>query len=294
MKKILLIDADVVAFKFAKVSETKGDLLPDGTRLETTLKPLHLMKHMIDKWYDRIIMNLETPHYISCLSCPSKDLYRYDIRSDYKANRKDKRPDYLPILRDYIFEKHNGQIWKNIEADDVIGLLANRYKADGENPIVCSVDKDLKTLGVKMYDFNEDKYYNLSDYQSLRYFYEQCLTGDRVDNYLGCRGIGKAKVAKILESVDEKFLKCVGVKHFSEVDSEMDLGLDLYERYLWDAVITTYVSKVNTETEKKYTYDDCIEQCRLAYILRNPEDYDRETGEVRLWVDPIFREILYT
>jgi 5'-3' exonuclease len=292
MKKILLIDADVVAFKFAKVAEIKGEVLPDGTQLEPSLKPLSLMKHLVDKWYDRLVMDLETPHYVSCISCPAKDLYRYKIRSDYKGNRTDKRPDYLGPLKDYIYDKHNGAIWDNIEADDILGLLAKRYEADGDEPIICSVDKDLRTVGSKMYNFNTQEWYHLSKFQSLRYFYYQCLVGDRVDNYLGCRGIGPAKALPILEKADKEFLKFAKCESFKETETELDCPEEVYEKYLWNAVLETYLGRKNKETNKLYTLDECLEQCRLAYILRNPEDYNQETGEVTLWTDPYSREIL--
>ncbi len=60
-----------------------------------------------------------------------------------------------------------------------------------------SIDKDLDMIRGWHYNFIKDKKYFIDDQQAIKHFYTQILTGDRVDNIIGLRGIGPKKAEKI-------------------------------------------------------------------------------------------------
>jgi 5'-3' exonuclease len=62
-----------------------------------------------------------------------------------------------------------------------------------------SIDKDLDMIRGWHYNFIKDKKYLIDDQEAIKHFYTQILTGDRVDNIIGLKGIGPKKAAKILE-----------------------------------------------------------------------------------------------
>ena len=68
----------------------------------------------------------------------------------------------------------------------------------------------------------------------------QTLTGDSVDGYSGCSGIGKVSATRILDDIDKK-------------------GKDR-----WAGVLKTY-------DEKGYSKEDVVTQARMAYILQKDQ-----------------------
>lgn len=184
-----------------------------------------------------------------CFSCPTRKYFRHDIYPEYKGNRKGlERPPALGEVIDYLKDEYKTIIYKGLEADDVMGICAQDprfYK-----PVMVSIDKDMMT--VPGWYFNPDKMRRpvknnpgLSDLM----LFKQAMTGDSTDNYKGIPGIGPKKAEKILEGGR------IG-KMWATV-----------EQAFYDAGLTT---------------EYAITMMRLARILRY-EDYNFETGEVRLW-----------
>jgi DNA polymerase-1 len=79
------------------------------------------------------------------------------------------------------------------------------------------------------------------------YFYQQTLTGDAVDNYKGCPGIGKKRATDLLKEE--------GVKWNTVKKAFAKAGMDEFE---------------------------ALTQARVARILR-VQDYDFRKEEIRLW-----------
>ena len=82
--------------------------------------------------------------------------------------------------------------------------------------------------------------------ESYKNFLTQCLSGDPVDNISGLKGYGKVKSTRAIEKSPT-----------------------------WRTVVSTYISLGMTEA-------DAVETARLVHLL-TWDDYDRETGKVRLW-----------
>ncbi len=74
-----------------------------------------------------------------------------------------------------------------------------------------SIDKDLDMIRGWHYNFVKDKKYLIEDHDAIKHFYTQILTGDRVDNIIGLKGVGPKKAEKILEDcvTEEDMYKAV-------------------------------------------------------------------------------------
>lgn len=197
----------------------------------------------VERAVDRLIKRFDTDDVLMCISVGRN--YRYDVDATYKANRKGTRKPvaYNTVLErveaSYPSFKHDG-----IEADDVMGIFGTRDK----NTIICSADKDMKTLPATIW--NGDKLMKMSLKEADWWFFYQVLVGDTADGYPGLPAVGPKKAEVILK----------GAKDASA---------------MWEAVKAAYVAKGLTEA-------DAIKQARLARILRN-EDWDAKKKEPILW-----------
>ena len=180
--------------------------------------------------------------------------FRYDLCPTYKLNRADKpKPIIYRELVDFCFDHYNCARWHNLEADDVLGIMATSKEAYGECTILTK-DKDLRgipAIWCNMSDLNDVRC--ILPEQANQWHMVQTLAGDPVDGYAGCPGIGVKTAEKLL------------------------YGLFTYEE-MWPVVHDTYIKKGLSE-------DEAILNARLARILRNT-DYDFRKKEVKLWTPP--------
>ena len=128
MKKILL-DADMLAYRVAFSSEVETKWDEDTWTL--TCKESD-MKREVKSFMSNLAETMQSQDIVPVFSTSTN--YRYGIWPDYKANRKGKRkPLGLKWLIGWITETYKGISEPNIEADDLIGILATRAgdPADG-------------------------------------------------------------------------------------------------------------------------------------------------------------------
>lgn len=133
-----------------------------------------------------------------------KTNFRTDVAvtAPYKGNRKSAKPKHYQALRDYMENKWGFSMSEGQEADDAIGIEA--YSLDPESYCICSIDKDLDMLRGKHYNFVKDTFYTVTEEEALFNFYKQILTGDRVDNIIGLKGIGDVKAKRILKECNNE------------------------------------------------------------------------------------------
>ena len=122
----------------------------------------------------------------------------------YKGNRENiKRPKHLKALRDHIVNKWEATVSCNKEADDDVCIAANLQP----HCIIAHIDKDLDQIPGSHYNYVKKQFYNIGKFEGIKKFYLQVLTGDKIDNIIGLRGIGPVKAEKILkECFTEKAL----------------------------------------------------------------------------------------
>ena len=151
----------------------------------------------------------------------------------YKGTRTQEKPKHLQLLRDYLVDAWGFKVEQYQEADDAIGIAA--YAKDPEDCIICTTDKDLNMIRGWHYNMRRNEKFWIDEDTALYNFYMQVLTGDRIDNIPGLKGIGPKKAEKILK----------GCKT---------------EDAMYDAVLKAY------DNDEEYL----CEQAQLLWIRRKP------------------------
>lgn len=252
-KRTLLIDGDVFVYQQAIRNQ---EVVQFGEDL------VFPVAHQAPAWaglldtFESIKKTLKATDIIVALS--DEENFRTGVYDGYKHNRDHtKRPLLVKILKDRLVAEYGAHRIDGLEADDVLGILQTHLK--GETIIVTS-DKDLLTIPGKVFKYRpatENKPKSsydrivVTEEEADRWFYTQCLTGDRVDGYPGCPGMGIVTAEKLLDKVEED-------------------GGDV-----WEAIVAAYAKKGLDE-------EFALSQARCARILR-ASDYNFKTKEVIPW-----------
>jgi len=169
-----------------------------------------------------------------------KNNYRSEIATEqaYKGNRKDARkPVHYDSLREYLISKWGFTVVDGQEADDAIGIKA--YELPEDSSCIMTIDKDLDMIRGWHYNFVKEDLYYVTEKEAIKNFYIQILTGDRVDNIPGIKGIGPVKAKKILENctTEKSLFKAVSEKYDHDIDKLTERGRLLWirrkEKQLW-------------------------------------------------------------
>lgn len=245
--KILLIDADVVAYLWAYKAEQKLEWKP-GYWMWTA--DMNQTAPKVDDWLNTQLETTECDDLIVIFSSPEN--YRLSIEPSYKSNRKDK---YRPLLVDPIRE-HLETSWRtltypNIEADDAMGIIATSETK--HEYIIASIDKDLDQIPGSHWNWSKPELgiYEVTEEAGLKKFYSQALSGDPVDGYPGCPGFGSVTSDRLVE------------KNWPNP---------------WNSIVEKYKKKDLPETY-------AVRQAQMAKILTAGE-YEPTTGHVHLWSPP--------
>jgi DNA polymerase-1 len=250
MTTTLLIDADIVGYKFAAAGQTGVDWDGDGEK-SLIVDDFPQVAAEVDSYLSQLYVQLQADRMIICLSCPSAENFRLKVLPSYKENRKDvKKPVHLSAIRSYLSLHYETYQKPTLEADDVMGILSTHPTLIKGKKIIVSEDKDMKTIPGWLYNPRKDEYPRLISQSAADYWHlYQTLVGDTTDNYKGCPKVGHAGAEKLLN-----------------------------EEQSWDAVKWMYHCKGLTE-------EDALVQARVARICRY-EDYDYSKKGVILWQPP--------
>ncbi len=254
----LLIDADLLIYRFACAAERPIDWGNDFWTLHSDARGA---RQLVDSWVEGVAAKT---HATAVIMCVSDDVnFRYSVYPEYKSNRKDHRkPVCFGELRRHVLESYTSGTMANLEADDMMGLLANFRAPQGitgggsptpkpdykgieiHNPVIVSEDKDMLTVPCKLW--RKGKLEVVTQAQAHYNHMTQTLVGDTTDGYPGCPGQGPVSSARTLFDTSN----------------------------LWAAVVAAFEKKGLTE-------EDALVQARCAKILH--EGYNFESGEVSLW-----------
>jgi DNA polymerase-1 len=194
MNKTLLIDADVLAFEASVIAEESIEWKEE---MWTVHADMALAKARIVNRVEEFKEKLQADDIVMALT--DRANYRRVLNPDYKSNRsKSRLPIILKQVKQWIIEEMDGQLWPNLEADDVISILATDKKMD-EETIIVSIDKDFKSVPGIYYDFNKDETHHVSQEDADRYHLIQTLTGDATDGYSGVPKVGAVTAKRLLE-----------------------------------------------------------------------------------------------
>ena len=176
---VALIDADIICYRVGFASEDVDEAL--------------CLARVTELLHDIVYFDLKCDDYKAYIT--GKGNFRYDIAvtEPYKGNRKDaKRPVHYEAIRNHL-QRLGAELVEGQEADDAVAI-----EASTNGGWIVSIDKDLDQVEGWHYNFVKKEEYYVTEFEGLKNFYSQILTGDRVDNIIGLKGIGPVKAAKIL------------------------------------------------------------------------------------------------
>lgn len=126
--------------------------------------------------------------------------FRHEVNPEYKANRDNmERPPYLQEIREFMVTEWKAIVCDGIEADDALGINQT------PDSFICSIDKDLLQIPGLHYNFVKKEWRTVEEWEGLKFFYEQLLIGDAVDNIFGIYGIGPKKAQKALQWCETEY-----------------------------------------------------------------------------------------
>ena len=193
-----LIDGDLVAYRCAAT-------VPEDVEKDVAF-------YRMDVLIQQIIEATDATQYRVFLT--GKNNFRKKINPEYKANRKDTVPPvYLQDCRQYLVDNHYAVISDGCEADDLLGVSQNK------DTIICSLDKDLRMIPGRHYNWTKVELDSVNKQDGLRHFYKQMLIGDKSDNIFGVDKIGPVKAGKLIDHLDD----------------EQDMFEIVWEKYNYDA-----------------------------------------------------------
>lgn len=208
MKKVLLIDGNNIlhrAYHALPPLKTK-----DGRYTNAVYGFLKMLQKILEQ---------EKPTHVAICFDKGKNTFRHRQFPAYKAQRKPIDPELLeqmPLIREVL--DLNGYICLDsdeYEADDLIGTLAAKTAAEGNNAVIFSGDKDLlQMLGDHVTVVSGKK--QLTDLMKID---ENCfrekygiapeqlidlkgLMGDPSDNIPGVMGVGEKTALKLITAYD--------------------------------------------------------------------------------------------
>lgn len=246
MSTTLLIDGDILLYQVSSAAEQPFYW---GDDLWTLHADEGEVKEQIDNEINALKATLDAKKVIIALSGETN--WRKIVLPTYKANRKGTRkPVVYRAAKDYVRSVYDVAEFSNLEADDVLGIIATDKKVKGSR-IIVSADKDLKTIPGLLYNPEKPELgiQEISREQADWNHMYQTLVGDNADGYSGCPGVGPKTAEKVLQNVEPA--------------------------HLWSAVLAAYSDAGLGEAE-------ALVQARVSRILRCGE-YDTATNLVHLW-----------
>lgn len=213
-------------------------------------------QNLTTEYVFQTLLDLEVHSSTLVFSCSRKlNFRRLLVAGYYKENRTaSPHADIITDLKYYMHESHGAIFEENLEADDVISILATDPKGLTNN-IIVSADKDFMSIPcqlslIRLTPAYHYKHAKPTPEQAFKFFMTQVLTGDSSDGYKGCKKIGPKTAEKLLQNTNDR-------------------------KKLWEIVVDQYL-------KAGMTVENAIENARLAYLLRSG-DYNFITKDIRLW-----------
>jgi len=187
----LLIDADWLVYNSCCACEEDTRWNEWQHQLTSDVRDcLSLIENRLD-----VYKNIAQDKHDIVMCFTSYPTFRHEIFPDYKINRIGKRkPLALKHTINKVKERYECITYPNLEGDDVLGLLATNGRYD--NPIIVSVDKDMRTIPCKLLAAEEIEH--ITEKKATRHWFEMSLAGDAGDGILGIKGMGMVTASKTL------------------------------------------------------------------------------------------------
>lgn len=243
-KTTILIDADVLAFEASIIAQ-------EGIQWEEELWTVHadmaVAKERVIARIEQFKDLLKADEVVLALS--DRANFRRKLFPDYKANR---RKAVLPIIikpmKEWMIKELDAQLWANIEADDILSILATERPNRLDKRVIVSIDKDFKGVPGIFYDYNKEEYHEPTEQEADNFHLIQTLMGDSTDGFSGVKGVGPVAAQKWLDE----------------------------HGYTWESVVALYEKKGQTE-------QDALMNAWMARLLRKEEYNKKQKHITKLW-----------
>lgn len=217
---LALIDADIVLYRVGFTTNNESS---------------SIAKFRTDDMMDGILLGTDASSFRAYLSDSKENNFRFQIYPKYKANRVAPRPIHYDVIKEHLITGWGATFAFGMEADDALGIDQT------PDSIICSIDKDLKQIPGKHYNIVTGEISEVSYWEGLKFFYEQLLVGDSVDNIQGCWQIGKAKATKALQPIledagEEKLFDCV-LKLYKQQHQGPKTKFPLTDQQIYDHIL---------------------------------------------------------
>lgn len=253
----LIIDSDCLLFQTMSAMEVDVELQADvWTRYVR-------MDDARQEYWERVVelqekFNATPETTYHCFTTGS--FFRKEIYPEYKGNRKgSKKPiGYAALKSEILFHNPLSMQHDKLEADDLCSIIASTLQKKDGNYVIASLDKDLRQIPGRHWDImhREESYVGIV--QARRFWWEQVLTGDRVDNIPGCPTIGPVRAKREVATWDV----------LQPVDC-------------WQKAVSVYAKKGKVEQP----HESALLAARLTRLVKEGE-YDFETKTCRIWNPP--------
>ena len=163
----------------------------------------------------RKLIEEEQPDYVAVVFDAKGKTFRHEMYQEYKANRPP-MPEDLQVQIEPLHQLIQALgipllSVANVEADDVIGTLANNASANNYRVLISTGDKDMAQLvnqhvslintmnDARMDETGVNEKFGVTPEQIIDYL---ALMGDKVDNIPGVPGVGPKTAVKWLQQYD--------------------------------------------------------------------------------------------
>lgn len=232
-----LIDADIIVYRVGAVTNTATE--------SYALKS-------VDNFMDNLLLfDLADEFEWELFLTDSKSNFRNEVAVTvpYKGTRKAEKPVHFAAIRQHLIDSWKAEVQYGIEADDKLAIRAHELGVD--NCVIVSLDKDLDQVVGWHHNFVKHERYYIDQSTANLLLGKQFLTGDRIDNIVGVKGIGDVKSTKLLtgKSVPE----------------------------MWEVIVDLL------------GYERAVENGKLLYMLRGVDDeFTPPADTATSWVSPRF------
>lgn len=250
---LALIDGDVIAYLACKSRYRTPEgalvvLLDRSTKHFEKYEDREYLESSWEEFKNIISDSLEKVWATEHLTAVKGDSnFRDTLYPQYKANRKkdpSKTNSFVPILRKLAVVEGLAIPAEGREADDLLRIWATQADAAEEDYIIISNDKDLDCIPGKHYNVKKNILFEVTPEEATRFFYQQLISGDTVDNIPGVPGMGPVKAQKLMHKL-------------------------LSEETMQEIVVEQYFGAYGPEG----WYDALLSNGKLLYLQKTTEDY---------------------
>jgi len=181
---LALIDGDILVYRIGFTTQDVNE---------------RIALSRVNSYIDEILFNSHASDYMIYLT--GSNNYRKTLYPEYKANRIQEKPLHYNLIKQYLIDHEAAILEEYQEADDALGIAQT---AGNDTTIICSIDKDLHQIPGRHYNFVKNEHTIVTPEEGVYFFYQQLLTGDRVDNIPGLPKVGPVKAKKILGEMSDE------------------------------------------------------------------------------------------